>query len=61
MICIKGEVIRSADELCDSCAVKLCPTGECLAEQYVKEKQNGYEQTLVLHINDCPMYQEMLP
>lgn len=61
MICIKGEVIRSADELCDSCAVKLCPTEECLSEQYAAEKHNGYEQILRLNIKECQMYQEILP
>jgi len=41
MICINGEVIKSADELCDSCAVELCPT----MEQFLKIHQHEYSYT----------------
>jgi hypothetical protein len=59
MICIDGEVIKSADELCDTCKTIPCPTAEYLLACY--QADNGFQRTMPLVISECQLYTEMLP
>lgn len=62
MLCMNGELVISADEICDSCKVKLCPTAEQLIKIHEQEYSETREwRTISIEINSCPMYQEILP
>jgi hypothetical protein len=59
MICINGEIIKSADELCDTCKAAPCPTAEYLLAS--SKADDGFQRTMSLVISDCQLYEEMLP
>lgn len=59
MICINGKIVKSADEICDTCKTEPCPTAEYLLASW--KADNGFQRIMSLVISDCQLYQEILP